>query len=350
MSRPRRSRLPTTPLHMTWPQRWRLAMGLLGACMLALPPGASAQTFKDAGFQALYVADQYAELDKQAQQRLQQRPDDAQAVLATALVALQGNDGARREAAIRQAEACVQKTPNAAPCQFALGSVLGVHAMSKGMMAIAGSVGRAKEALLQAMQLEPQWYPARSAVVEYYLEVPGLLGGSSSKATETARGAATQDQVRALEARIALNGEQFEQALKLLAEIKPAADPAVVEDARQWTVSAAFGLLNKGQADAARTVFLRLQQQHPDRAIPPYGLARVALETGAPADAIALLTRAAGLKDAERLPIDYRLGLAQQAQGQAELARASFQRYLKSANAQGKSAEDAKKRLAQLGS
>jgi tetratricopeptide (TPR) repeat protein len=154
--------------------------------------------------------------------------------------------------------------------------------------------------------------------------------------------------VHALQARVALQGEQYEQALKLLGEIKPGADPSVLEDALQWTVGAAFGLLNKAQPEAARAVFLRLQQQHPDRAIPPYGLARVALDTGVPAEAATLLARAAALKDADRLPIDYRLGMAQQALGQSELARASFQRYLKSSNAQGKSAEDAKKRLAQL--
>ena len=49
------------------------------------------------------------------------------------------------------------------------------------------------------------------------------------------------------------------------------------------------------------------------------------------------------------LPIDYRLGIALQAQGQAEAAKAALARFVAAGRGSNKSLDDARKRLAQLG-
>ena len=326
-----------------------LRAGLLSLLLAAGTGTASAQPFQDPAFNALYAADKLGELDQLARQRLAQRGDDDQAVLAAALVALTGGDARQRDTVIRQAEACLQSKPAAAPCHYALGAVLGVQSMSQGMMKIIANVGRVKHALEKAVELAPQWYIGRGALVEFYAQAPSVVGGSMAKAREVARAAAVPDQARVLEASLAIEEDHFEQALAQLAEVKPGKDAALDGDLRQWWLSAAVGLIGGGKHEAARSALERLAREQPDQAAGPYGLGRLAFETGNPAEAIKLFEQSARLKGADRLPLDYRIGLAQQALGRNEAARASYTRFVAGGRGAHRSLEDARKRLAQLG-
>ena len=318
--------------------------------LLATAAGmAHAQPFQDPAFNALYAADKLDELGQLARQRLAQQADDDQAVLAAALAAVTGGDAKQREATIRQAEACLQAKPNAAPCHYALGAVLGVHSMSQGMLKIVANVGRVKHALEKAVDLAPQWYIGRGALVEFYAQAPSVVGGSMAKAREVARAAAVPDQTRVLEAGLAIKEDHFDQALDLLAQVKPGKDAALDGDLRQWWLAAGIGLLGDGKHDAARAAFERLARQQPEYAAGPYGLGRLAFETGAPAESIKLYEQCARLKGADRLPLDYRIGLAQEALGRTDAARASYSRFVAGGRGARRSLEDAKKRLAQLG-
>lgn len=340
---------PNTPT-VARPMRNRHFLSALGALLttvLAAP--AQAQMFKDPALQALYAAERTAELESLSQQRLARQADDAQAVLGLAMVALQADDAPRRDAALQRARACIRLQPQAAECQYALGVVLGVHAMSQGMVKAATSVGTVKDALLQALDAAPQWYPARSAVVEFHLTVPALMGGGASRAREVAHAALRSEQVQAFNGRIALADERPDAALALLQAVPTAADPALAEDVAGWMAQAAFQLLAKGQAAQARPVFERLQREHPGQAVPAYGLGQVHADLGAPADAVRWLEQAARLKGAAALPVDYRLGLALQADGRTEPARAALARFVAAGKGPAKSLDDAKKRLAQLG-
>jgi tetratricopeptide (TPR) repeat protein len=323
----------------------------LAALMAAT--GAQAQLFKDPALQAMYAADQTSELAQAGAQRLARQSDDAQAVLAVAMAALGTDDAGRREAAIQRAEACVQKAPPApqlAVCQYALGTVLGVHAMSQGMLAAGRSAGKVKDALTEAVRLDAQWYPARSAAVEFYLLAPGVMGGSNRRAEELARGAARPEQVRALQARVALQEEQIDKALGLLAQVQPGADSALAEDVWKWQAEAGFALLQANQVAQARPVFERLLRDQPTQAAGAYGLGRTLLEAGEAAQAVALLEKAQRLSGASNYPgLTYRLGMALQAGGQPEAAKAALQRFVAAGRGPGKALDDARKRLAQLG-
>jgi tetratricopeptide (TPR) repeat protein len=319
------------------------AVALLGAT------AAPAQVFKDPALQTLLSAERWLDLETTSNQRLAAHPDDAQAVLGLALAAMSGGDGPRRETTVRRAEACVKLAPLAAECHYALGTVLGLQAMTQGMVKMAASAGTVKAALLESLRLAPLWYPARSAVVEFYLQAPGVIGGSTAKATDTARAAAKPEQARALEARVALDDERFDAALVGLYGVQPGTDSALADDVQQWTAQAGFGLLGKGEAAKARPVFECLLREQPGQAVGAYGLGRTQLELGTPAEAARLFEQASRLKGAQQFPVDYRLGLALQAQGQTEPARAAYARFVASGRGQGKSLDDAKKRLAQLG-
>jgi len=314
----------------------------------ATAPLAQAQMFKDGALEALFAAERWPDLDRLAAQRLAADPADAQAVLAAGLGALRFNDATRRQAAIDQADACLKREPKAAPCHYTLGSVLGVQAMNEGMVAVLRNVGRVRAALQEATTLEPAWYAARGAMVDFYLLAPGVAGGSSAKALELARAAPNPDHARALEARVALDAKDGARALQLLAQVRPGSEVQSESDRRQWAATAAFMLLAAGQPEPARQHFERWTREQPGDAMGPYGLGRVASEAGAHAEALKRFDAARALKGADALPIDYRAGIAQQALGQADAARTSFGRFIAAGKGQKGPLEDAKKRLAQL--
>lgn len=325
---------------------WRPTLACIALALATT--AAQAQMFKDKALDALYATEHWVELDRSATQRAS--ADDPQGVLALAIASLRGNDATRRKAALTQAEACLQKQPRSAPCHYALGTVLGVQAMSEGLLKMAGSVGRVRESLAEALAIEPTWYAARSALVEFYLLAPGMIGGSTSKARELAAAASQPEQVRALQARVALQDGKFEQALQGLSDIKQEGDSALVADANGWARAAAFNLINDGKSDKARPYFERLARERPDQALGPYALGRMQAEAGVHDQALKLYEQGARLKGAEEFPFDYRAGLSQLALGQKDVARASLERFVKVGKGSKANLEDARKRLADLGS
>lgn len=340
---------------------------LLLATLLLGGTALHAQTFTDATFESLYTSERHVELERSATTRLASKPDDGQAVLALALTALNsspanlgvGRDEAtRRKAAMASAEACVEKNAKAAECHYALGVLLGVQAMSEGMLKAATSVGRVRGALQEAHSLLPGWYAARSALMEFHLQAPGLAGGSRAKAAELAKTAPMPAQAKVLQARVLATDDKEEQALRAFTDHKSGADSAVDEDVRGWGNAAAFGLLNKAAAQSladraqslavAHAWFERARQERPEASTAVYGLARSLAEAGQHAEALAHYERSAKLKGADILPIDYRSAISLQALGRKDAARAALQRFVSTGKGSKRALDDAKKRLEQL--
>jgi tetratricopeptide (TPR) repeat protein len=325
------------------------------ACLLVSCCGlVAAQTFKDPALEALYVANKTDELKRVSGQRVAAQPDDGQAVLGLALAALEKDDAAARQNAIKQAQTCIdkqaEKQSRPAPCHYALGVVLGVQAMNEGMIKAARSAGAVKEALLAAHEIEPDWYVARSALMEFYLMAPGMMGGSKSKATELAKAAPKPEHARLLQARVQIDDKKLEEALQAMTGLPSGADFALLSDARGWATQAGLALVNDKQAAKAQPLLERLQREHVGHAGPAYALGRALGETGAHEAALKAYEQALAGKGAGDWPVVYRIGMAQQALGRNDDAKASFKRYLTTANkGQQKLQDDAKKRLEQLG-
>ena len=329
--------------------RVRLLVAPLGLALLAAAGPVAAQTLKEPALEALYVADKGDELQRAALQRLAAAADDGQAVLALALAALQRDEVATRVPALARAQACAEKQPRSAPCQYAYGVLLGVQAMSEGLMKAARSAGVVREALTAAHDLEPNWYPARSALLEFHLVAPGFMGGSAAKAAELARTAARTEQAQALQARVAMQDKRFEAAVASFAALPAALDHALAADVRGWSEQAGLGLVNAGQPAKALALFERLARENPGESAGAYGLARVKGEMGEWAEALRLYEKAAGLKGASEKPMAYRIGIAHQQLGNTEQAKASLNRFVAAGKGQKLALEDARKRLAQLG-
>jgi tetratricopeptide (TPR) repeat protein len=321
---------------------------LLALVVAALAPAAGAQMLKDPALEALYQADRHDELQRAAATRVAAQPDDAQAVLGVALAALARDNAPARQAAIQRAEVCIEKQPKAAPCQYALGVVLGIQAMSEGMFKAARSAGTIRDALQAAHDSEPAWFPARSALSEFYLMAPGMMGGSTTKAAELARSAPRPEQAQLLQARAATLDKKFDVALPAFISLPGNLDAVVAEDARAWAVQCVLAMVNAGQAAKALPLAEKLAREEGRYAQPVFALARVRAEAGAHEEALKLYEQAATLKGGEDLPTAYRAGIALQELGRKAEAKAAFTRYIASGKGSKNSKEDAKKRLEQL--
>jgi tetratricopeptide (TPR) repeat protein len=340
-----------------WTPAGRLSKFSGALLLMTLCGLAAAQTFKDPALEALYAANKTDELKRVSSQRVAAQADDAQAVLGVALSALEKDDAPARQSAIKQAQTCIEKQTEkqsrSAPCHYALGVVLGVQAMNEGMIKAARSAGTVKEALAAAHEIEPDWYVARSALMEFYLMAPGMMGGSKSKAAELAKAASKPEQARLLQARVLMDDKKLEEALQAmtgLPGLSSGADFALVSDARGWATQAGLALINDKQAAKAQPLLERLQREHAGHAGPAYALGRALGETGAHEAALKAYEQALAGKGASEWPVVYRIGMTQQALGRNDDAKASFKRYLVSApKAQQKLQDDAKKRLEQLG-
>ena len=74
----------------------------------------------------------------------------------------------------------VEAKPNTANFHYKLGGALGMKALSVNKFKALTIIGDVKEAFLKAAELDPNHIETRWALVELYMQLPGLLGGSKS--------------------------------------------------------------------------------------------------------------------------------------------------------------------------
>ncbi|QXP79350.1 MULTISPECIES: tetratricopeptide repeat protein [Winogradskyella] len=84
--------------------------------------------------------------------------------------------------AITQYQILKQKRPKNANYQYKYGGALGMKALSISKIKAVTIIGDVKDAFLKAAQLDPKHIDARWALVELYVSLPGIIGGSNSKA------------------------------------------------------------------------------------------------------------------------------------------------------------------------
>lgn len=318
---------------------------------LVLPALTAAQTVKDAPLAALLDAGRYRDAERAATARIAVRPDDMDGYAALTLSVLSGNESPRLEAALKQLEACAARLPQAAVCHYGVGSVLGAQALSQGMLKALGSVGRIRDSLARAVELDPLLYAARNALVQFYLVVPGIAGGSVARAREIANaaGARQPEHAKLLLALVDIAQKKHEQAELGLASIRAGDDRELAADVAEVWGQLGFTYLNEKLESKARSVFERMVHDRPRSPRGHYGLGRVYTEAGQFDQAIASFERAAALDVTSGLPIDYRAALAYQAKGDREKARTLLTRFVAAGKGGPKNLEDARKRLIQMG-
>jgi tetratricopeptide (TPR) repeat protein len=318
---------------------------LLTTVLLAATGFAHAQSL-DAEFSALLRADKHKEAEQLARQRLAANPKDDVALWT--LGRLTGGEVAARKELLPKAEACVAERPQSARCHNLIGSLLGIQAQSGGMSEALKLVGRIKEGFIKGAELDPGHYAIRRDLVQFYLQAPGIAGGSVRKAREQAEDFGKKDPARGalLGAEVLIYDKAFDKAEAVLAGIKPGGDADLAEALRGTRSNLGFGLLQDEKATAARRQFEAVIAEDATNANAHLGLGRALLALDQAAAAVPVLER--GLQINPKLRAHYRLGMAYEKLGEKAKAIAAFKQFL-SYQSEGKAPDDARKRIAALG-
>lgn len=88
--------------------------------------------------------------------------------------------------AIASYKKLVNTNPNSANYQYKYGGALGMKALSVNKFKALGIIGDVKEAFEKAAELDPNHIDTRWALVELYMQLPGIIGGSKSKSIKYA--------------------------------------------------------------------------------------------------------------------------------------------------------------------
>lgn len=84
--------------------------------------------------------------------------------------------------AIVQYKTLLEEEPNNANYHYKYGGALGMKALSISKIRALGIIGDVKQAFIRAAELDAKHIDARWALVELYVSLPGIVGGSTSKA------------------------------------------------------------------------------------------------------------------------------------------------------------------------
>lgn len=84
--------------------------------------------------------------------------------------------------AIEEYKKLVDLSPKTANYQYKYGGALGMKALSVSRIKALGIIGDVKKAFLTAADLDPYHVDTRWALVKLYMRLPGIIGGSKSKA------------------------------------------------------------------------------------------------------------------------------------------------------------------------
>ncbi|WP_422105773.1 tetratricopeptide repeat protein [Winogradskyella sp.] len=88
--------------------------------------------------------------------------------------------------AIAQYKKLTEDEPNNANYHYKYGGALGMKALSVSKLKALGLIGDVKRSFLKAAELDPNHIDTRWALVELYISLPGIIGGSTSKALKYA--------------------------------------------------------------------------------------------------------------------------------------------------------------------
>lgn len=279
-------------------------------------------------YDALLKAKKYDEVDRATLSALTTNPNQAEALLGRIdLLLTQGQDKQIDEA-VKLAEQCVQAHPLNADCHEAIGNSLGSKAIRAGVMSAMGYLGKIRDAFKKTIELDPKNTEARFSLLQYYQQVPGIMGGGSGNAKELV--SQTQkvnpEAARLMQGSLDLADKDAAKAEATLLAPLSAESKSLEKNQRGLMLNLGFYYVQeKKYADALR-VFNDAQKKFPDNESVIFGLGRALQEQGKHADAIVQFDKALGMKPSA--PMHYRSGKSWQALNDKPKAIASYERAL----------------------
>lgn len=319
------------------------------ACALILSAVSSLQPVNAHQYSALLDAKKYAEVETAVSAQLATEPNNADALLANIdLILLQSNIKRFDEAA-KMAEQCITHHPKNSECHESIGNVLSAKAEQGDIMAAVGSLGTIRDAFKQAIALDPANYNAAVSLMGFYLEVPGLMGGSTSGAKKLIRTThqTNPEAAKLLQAKFDLYDEEFAKASSGALAVNTDNSPMLAKLQRDLLVDIGLTLNREKQFAGAEKIFSAVIQRYPDVAPAYLGLGRALLEQGKAAEALPALEQS--LQIHATAAVYYRLGQTWRALDDNTKAVSAFEQALVFTPAlSAKAREDAQIQVAKL--
>lgn len=131
----------------------------------------------------LFEAKQYQKAEILASKFVENNPRDLKAI------ELLGDAHGYQEEwdeAIKQYKVLVAAKANNANYHYKYGGALGLKALTVSKFRALGIIGDVKKAFLKAAELDPKHIDTRWALVELYMQLPGIIGGSKKKSLKFA--------------------------------------------------------------------------------------------------------------------------------------------------------------------
>jgi tetratricopeptide (TPR) repeat protein len=316
---------------------------------LLLTPLLGLQSAHAHEYSALIKAKKYAEVERAISSKLVTDANYADALVAKVDLILIAGKVAQLDEGVKLAEQCIASHPKNSECHEALGNVLGIKAEKGGVMAGMGSLGKIRDSFKTALALDPRNFNAANSLMTFYLEVPGLMGGSTSKAKDviTEMHKVNPAAASLLQAKFDLKDENIDKAKSGVLAVNHGGNAVIAQLQNEIAVEIAQTLVkNKNLVDAQK-MFREVIQRFPDSSVAYLGLGRSLQEQGKAKEALPQLEKSLSMEVTGAA--FYRLGKTWQALGDKAKAVSFFEKALAFTPELGKKTRaDAQEQLTQL--
>ena len=297
-------------------------MRFVAVAVVVLATSASAQNGN--GGVSSFNAHRYEDARRELDAAVRERPSDAPAHHYLGRIAMHETDF---PAAISHLEEAARLEPSVAEHYVWLGRAYGQLAVRSGMTKKFGLAKRARATLERAVQLDPGSVEARSALVQFYLLAPGLVGGSVSKARAQASEIANRSPFHGALARawIAEDRKDYDQAAREYRDAIARAPDSLVS---YWGLTQLWQ--RSERYDSSFAVMDELIARQPNAMPAYYYYGRAASLSGQHLpEAVRALERYLAYEphegDPPRSSAHYRLGLVYERMGDREKAKREFE-------------------------
>jgi tetratricopeptide (TPR) repeat protein len=271
------------------------------------------------------------------------QPPNGTAVLHMGRIAMVKNDPKEAQ---RWFESAVALDANSSTAHMWLGRAYGSQAQKASKFSMLGLAKKIKKEFERAVELDPHNLDARDDLITFYLQAPGIAGGSVSKAKEEAAKIEQLDPLRGAMAHAAVALDQ-----KDFAGAEHQYRSAIASYPESLSVRYGLGILmTRGEKyDEAIALFDSILAAHPDELIARYQIGRTGALSGKQLDraeqelktVLAAPPRENGPRPAGA---HWRLGMVYEKQGKKDQAKAEYEKSL----AIDPGFDEAKKSLAKL--
>ncbi|MCX6641672.1 MAG: tetratricopeptide repeat protein [bacterium] len=321
----------------------RLIGLLVGIFLLLQAPVVSAADPQAEQGKKLFEEKNYTAAKNLLESSLLANPGDYEAAFYLGRIAIINDDV---EKSIGYLEKAVELHPNDTNYRLWLGNSYGAKAQSAGIFKQASLAGKVKKEFEKAVELDPDNLQARSGLMQYYLQAPGIMGGSDKKALQQAEEIKKRNMAMGCQAyaQIYTKDKKYD-----LAEKEYLSAIAQCPDSLDLRYGLGFLYQQTEKYDQAFSVYEAVLKEHPENATALYQIGRTASISGQNlerATACLQTYMTMTLKEDEP-PLEwahYRLGTIYEKAGKIDLAKQEYQEALKLKPDQ-KEAKEALKKL-----